>query len=62
MWDTIFNTVVSEFSDLSNSAGLWFTAAVGVAVGLGNEATAILATLLALLVMYIIPLLNRRQE
>jgi putative Mg2+ transporter-C (MgtC) family protein len=33
---------------LTTAAGIWFTAAVGVAVGLGREATAVLGTLLAL--------------
>ncbi|HLW04447.1 MAG TPA: MgtC/SapB family protein [Azoarcus sp.] len=40
---------------LTTAAGLWLTAAMGVAVGLGNEATAVLATLIALFVLHVLP-------
>jgi putative Mg2+ transporter-C (MgtC) family protein len=36
---------------LTTAAGLWLTAAVGVAAGLGRETTAVLSTLLALAVL-----------
>jgi len=44
---------------LTTAAGIWFTAAIGIAVGLGREQTAILCTLLAWLVLYVVPILSR---
>ena len=46
-------------SGLTTAAGIWFTAAIGVAVGLGREQTAILCTLLAWLVLYVVPFFSR---
>jgi putative Mg2+ transporter-C (MgtC) family protein len=40
---------------LTTAAGLWMTAAIGVATGLGREATAVLSTLLALGVFSVMP-------
>lgn len=40
---------------LTTAAGIWLTAAIGVAAGLGREASAILCTLFALGVLLIIP-------
>ncbi|HWV14835.1 MAG TPA: MgtC/SapB family protein [Cellvibrio sp.] len=40
---------------LTTAAGIWLTAAIGVAAGLGREASAILCTLLALMVLVIMP-------
>ena len=40
-----------EVQGLTTAAGLWLTAAVGMAVGLGREASAILGTFLALLIL-----------
>jgi uncharacterized membrane protein YhiD involved in acid resistance len=37
------------------AAGLWLTAAVGVAVGLGREASAVLGTVLALIILALLP-------
>jgi putative Mg2+ transporter-C (MgtC) family protein len=42
---------------LTTAAGIWMTAAIGVAVGLGREATALLSTLLALAIFSLVPLL-----
>ena len=36
---------------LTTAAGLWMTAAIGVAAGMGREATAVLSTLLALAIL-----------
>ncbi|MBB1612150.1 methyltransferase [Pseudomonas sp. UMC65] len=47
---------------LTTAAGLWMTAAIGVAAGMGREATAVLSTLLALMVFSLIPLIVRRLE
>lgn len=48
---------ISDVKGLTTAAGLWATAAIGVAVGLGREATAVLGTLMALLVLHVMPLL-----
>jgi putative Mg2+ transporter-C (MgtC) family protein len=40
---------------LTTAAGLWMTAAIGVSAGLGREATAVLSTLLALLILGVMP-------
>ncbi len=42
-------------SGLTTAAGIWLTAAIGVAAGIGREATAVLATLIALLILVAIP-------
>lgn len=44
---------------LTTAAGIWFTAAIGVAVGLGREQTAVLCTVLAWLVLYVVPFFSR---
>lgn len=45
----------SQVKGLTTAAGIWLTAAIGVAAGLGREATALLSTLLALLVLWAMP-------
>jgi putative Mg2+ transporter-C (MgtC) family protein len=40
---------------LTTAAGIWLTAAIGVAAGLGREASAILCTLLALAILALLP-------
>ena len=47
---------------LTTAAGVWMTAAIGIACGLGRESTAILSTLLALIVLAIVPGLVDRKE
>lgn len=47
---------------LTTAAGLWLTAAIGVAAGLGREATAVLSTLLALGVFSLMPRIVRLLE
>lgn len=44
-----------EVHGLTTAAGIWLTAAIGMAAGMGRESTALLATLLALFVLYVIP-------
>ena len=44
---------------LTTAAGVWMTAAIGIAAGLGRELTAILATLLALVILAILPRFER---
>lgn len=44
-----------DLKGLTTAAGIWLTSAIGVAAGLGRESSAILCTLLALLILLIIP-------
>ncbi len=57
-------TIITRKSDqnasgLTTAAGIWFTAAIGLAVGLGREQTAVLCTVLAWLVLYVVPFFSR---
>jgi putative Mg2+ transporter-C (MgtC) family protein len=49
-----------EIKGLTTAASIWLTAAIGVATGLGREITAILATVLALVVLAALPWLLGR--
>ena len=40
---------------LTTAAGIWLTAAIGIACGLGREATAVLSMLLALAILELLP-------
>jgi len=40
---------------LTTAAGVWLTAAIGIACGMGREATAVLSTVLALAVLTVVP-------
>ncbi|CAN7439780.1 MgtC/SapB family protein [Pseudomonas solani] len=53
---------VAEVKGLTTAAGLWLTTAIGVTVGLGREATAVLATLVALVILNLVPHLVARLE
>lgn len=44
-----------DVKGLTTAAGVWLTAAIGIACGLGRESTAILSTLLALIVLAMVP-------
>lgn len=44
-----------DVQGLTTAAGVWMTAAIGVACGLGRESTAIFSTLLALIVLAVVP-------
>lgn len=48
---------LDDVKGLTTAAGLWLTAAVGVAAGMGRESTAVLGTLLALAVLALVPTL-----
>lgn len=45
----------AQVKGLTTAAGLWMTAAIGVAAGMGREATAVLSTLLALGILSLVP-------
>jgi putative Mg2+ transporter-C (MgtC) family protein len=47
---------------LTTAAGVWMTAAIGIACGLGRETTAIISTLLALVVLELVPRLAGRDR
>jgi putative Mg2+ transporter-C (MgtC) family protein len=49
-----------DVQGLTTAAGVWMTAAIGIACGLGREATAALSTLLALVVLALVPKLVDR--
>ena len=44
-----------EVIGLTTAAGIWLTAAIGMAAGLGREATAVLSTALALVILATLP-------
>jgi putative Mg2+ transporter-C (MgtC) family protein len=45
---TILKVSEDQVRGLTTAAGIWLTAAIGIAVGLGRETTAVLSTFLAL--------------
>jgi len=51
-----------DVQGLTTAAGIWMTAAIGVACGLGRESTAVLSTLLALAVLAALPRLARHDR
>jgi len=44
----------AEVKGLTTAAGLWLTCAIGVAVGLGREGSAVLGTVLTLLILTLV--------
>ena len=51
-----------QIHGLTTAAGLWMTAAIGVAVGLGRETSAVLGTVMAFLILAVLPLVGSRAE
>ena len=51
-----------QIHGLTTAAGLWLTASVGIAVGLGRETSAILATLLAFIIFAFLPYFRPRAD
>ena len=49
-----------QIKGLTTAATIWSTAAIGVAAGMGLEVTAALATLLALVILALLPRLEKR--
>ncbi|MFM9971871.1 MAG: MgtC/SapB family protein [Burkholderiales bacterium] len=61
----ILGTKQVETRGLTTAAGIWVTAAIGVAAGMGRESTAVLSTLIALFVLSVVPWIlrdNRRSK
>jgi len=50
---------IEDVKGLTTAAGIWLTAAIGIAAGMGHEATAVLSTLLALAIFILMPRLER---
>lgn len=46
---------ISDVKGLTTAAGIWLTAAIGMACGMGREASAVLSTFLALAILYGVP-------
>ena len=55
----IMGTRETETRGLTTAAGIWVTAAIGMAAGLGREATAVLSTIVALLILFAVPWVAR---
>jgi putative Mg2+ transporter-C (MgtC) family protein len=47
---------------LTTAAGIWLTAAIGIACGLGREATAVLSAALALGILSLVPHLGKVRD
>lgn len=47
---------------LTTAAGLWVTAAIGMAAGMGRESTAVLSTLIAILILSVVPWVFRTKH
>jgi putative Mg2+ transporter-C (MgtC) family protein len=58
----IKNRSEDDVRGLTTAAGVWMTAAIGIACGLGRESTALLSTLLALIVLAVVPRLVGRDK
>lgn len=51
----ISGTKQVETRGLTTAAGIWVTAAIGIAAGMGRESTAVLSTLIALFILSVVP-------
>lgn len=49
----------SQVKGLTTAAGIWLTAAIGVTIGLGHQATGLLCAALALVILHLVPMLFR---
>jgi putative Mg2+ transporter-C (MgtC) family protein len=51
-----------QIEGLTTAAGLWLTAAVGIAAGMGREMSAVLGTVLAFLILAVVPRLGPKRS
>lgn len=58
----IMGTKDVETRGLTTAAGIWVTAAIGMAAGMGRESTAVLSTLIALIVLSVVPWVFRTKK
>ena len=49
----------NQVKGLTTAAGIWLTAAIGVTIGLGHQATGLLCAALALIILPLVPMLFR---
>jgi putative Mg2+ transporter-C (MgtC) family protein len=55
----ILGTRQVETRGLTTAAGIWVTAAIGIAAGMGRESTAVLSTIVALFILSVVPWIYR---
>lgn len=53
---------LAEVKGLTTAAGVWMTSAVGVCIGLGLQAIAVMATLMMLFILNVIPQILKQLE
>ena len=58
----IKNSDEDSVKGLTTAAGIWLTAAIGIACGLGREATAVLSAVLALAILSLVPHLGKVRD
>lgn len=58
----IFKSGQDEVRGLTTAAGIWVTAAIGLAAGMGRESTAILSTFVALFILAAVPRIVRDRK
>src|SRR5690606_4816344 len=58
----IKSQTADDVRGLTTAAGIWFTCAIGVLIGLGKETAAILSAVAGLLVLHALPVLVRRDD
>lgn len=51
-----------ETRGLTTAAGIWVTAAIGIAAGMGRESTAVLSTFVALVILSVVPWIYRAKQ
>ena len=51
-----------ETRGLTTAASIWVTASIGAAAGMGRESTAVLSTLIALLILSVVPWIYRTKK
>mgnify|MGYP000889261348 CR=1 FL=1 len=56
------NSREDDVHGLTTAAGVWMTAAIGIACGLGRESTALLSTLLTLIILAGMPKFRGRED
>lgn len=58
----IVGTREVETRGLTTAAGIWVTAAIGMAAGMGRESSAVLSAVIALLILSLVPLILRTKK
>lgn len=57
-----FGNQTVETRGLTTAAGIWVTAAIGMAAGMGRESTAVLSTIVFLFVLSVVPWIYRAKR